>query len=160
MLYLFASLIHLQLPYVAATCRTPLPTPSRALFRICATSSAGLPPDFPAEDAMFAMVFSRSSVLLRRHDSKTSSRGEAPWIISISTYCHTMVVAPRTSSSAILRVIELLKESTTATVAACRDVDLTFQRRCAAKSSGKWSVGDVEGTGVVYDLQEKRRQAS
>jgi hypothetical protein len=64
---------------VAATCKTPLPTPSRALLRICATSSVGAPPDLLAEDVMSAIVSSRRLVLLRRQASKTSSRGDAPW---------------------------------------------------------------------------------
>lgn len=41
-------------------------------------SSVGLPPDFFAEDATFSRVSSRRVVLLRRHDSKMSSRGDAP----------------------------------------------------------------------------------
>jgi hypothetical protein len=68
----------LQLPYVAATCKTPLPTPSLAVLSICATSSVGLPPDLEAVEVMSASVSSSSEVLLRRHDSKMSSRGDAP----------------------------------------------------------------------------------
>jgi hypothetical protein len=70
--------VNLQLPYVAATCKTPLPTPSLAVLSICATSSVGLPPDFEAVEVMSASVSSSSEVLLRRHDSKMSSRGDAP----------------------------------------------------------------------------------
>jgi hypothetical protein len=67
-----------QLPYVAAIWRMPLPTPSRALFNICATSWIGCPPDFEALDVRSAMVSSSSDVLLRRQASKMSSLGDAP----------------------------------------------------------------------------------
>jgi len=73
-----SKLLNVQLPYAAATWRMPLPTPSLAVLSICATSSVGLPPDFEAVEVISAIVSSSSEVLLRRHDSKMSSLGDAP----------------------------------------------------------------------------------
>ena len=75
----YAVVGYLQLPYVAATWRTPLPTASRALFSMPATYSTGIFPDFEAAEARSAIVSSSSEVLFRRQDSMMSSRGDAPW---------------------------------------------------------------------------------
>lgn len=90
-----------QLPYVAATCRHPFPTPSLASFRICATYSAGCFPFFEAEDSRSAIVSSRRSVLLRRHASRMSSRGDAPCLRQYF-FVHSALCRLCTSSSAML----------------------------------------------------------
>lgn len=69
----------LQLPYVAATCKQPLPTPSAALFSVSAMYSVGFLPAFSAALVRSARVSSRREVLFRRHASNISSLGEAPY---------------------------------------------------------------------------------
>lgn len=73
--------MNVHAPYVAAICKHPFPSGSHALFSASATYSVGFLPDFEADDARSAIVSSRRDVLLRRHASRMSSRGEAPWIV-------------------------------------------------------------------------------
>jgi hypothetical protein len=68
-------------------------------------SSVGLPPDFFAVDATFSRVSSSRVVLLRRHDSKMSSRGDAP-LIHVSSTSEGSHVVLQTSSSAIVSFVE------------------------------------------------------
>jgi hypothetical protein len=72
---------YVQLPYVAATCKQPLPTPSAALFSVSATYSVGSFPALDAADVRSEIVSSRREVLLRRQASKISSLGDAPWVL-------------------------------------------------------------------------------
>jgi hypothetical protein len=81
----------------------PLPTPSRALFSMPATCSAGFFPDLEAAEVRSANVSSRRLVLLRRHASNMSSLGDAPLYLSarMQSYCYGDM---HTSSSAMLEV--------------------------------------------------------
>ena len=71
---------NLQLPALAATCNEVLPMASLEWLIKSATAISG---DIllPTEDDVFLMTSSSSSVLFRRHASRMSSRGVAPYEI-------------------------------------------------------------------------------
>ena len=80
---------HSQLPCDAATCKQKLPTPSLDEFRSSAMCAGEL---------CESKISDRRLVLFRRHASKRSSFGEAPYNSKLSI-SHDTAVYGRTSSA-------------------------------------------------------------